>query len=314
MTRRTVFFVGVATIFLLFVSMAPAQAPRPRLGGGLRGPDRDRQAEREKGPLRPVTNRPRREPADTSPAAETYRKGADALDKGDTDAAIALLAGRSNSIQICPGLLRPWTRPDDEGRTGQGRGRFDDRHQVCPHRRPLLFQSRLRLLPERRLRQGMADYTEAIRLHPDYAAAYRDRGYVRTLKGDMQHAFEDLNMAVKLAEGSAAYISPAKAFSEMGDWDHAVADYSQAIDLQPKDVDVVRSQHGPYDEGRLRCRDCGRRTGDQAGGRAGPAIRPWVCLSQARRVGQGPGRFRRGDSAGAAVWRGPPRARRGRRG
>ncbi len=81
-----------------------------------------------------------RKAADNSPAAESHRKGAEAFDKGETDAAIK------------------W-------------------------------------------------FGQAIQLDAKYAPAYCDRGLALVLKGDLDKAVADLNMAVQLDPGGAGAIS-----------------------------------------------------------------------------------------------------------
>jgi tetratricopeptide (TPR) repeat protein len=46
---------------------------------------------------------------------------------------------------------------------------------------------------------AMADYDQAIKLNPIYAAAYSSRGLVRQMKGDLDGAMADSNQAIKLS-------------------------------------------------------------------------------------------------------------------
>jgi Flp pilus assembly protein TadD len=45
---------------------------------------------------------------------------------------------------------------------------------------------------------AVQDYTEAIRLKPDYATAYSDRSIARRAKGDVEGALQDYNEAIRL--------------------------------------------------------------------------------------------------------------------
>ena len=47
------------------------------------------------------------------------------------------------------------------------------------------------------LDHALADYDEAIRLDPDYAEVYRERGWVWALKDDYVKAMADLDHAVE---------------------------------------------------------------------------------------------------------------------
>ena len=44
----------------------------------------------------------------------------------------------------------------------------------------------------------MADYDQAIKLNPDYAIAFRNRGIAKQKKGDNDEAIADFNRAIKL--------------------------------------------------------------------------------------------------------------------
>ena len=50
---------------------------------------------------------------------------------------------------------------------------------------------------------AIVDYTEAIRLDPDYVAAYNNRGYIRAEKGDHDAAIKDINKSIQLATPAA---------------------------------------------------------------------------------------------------------------
>jgi tetratricopeptide (TPR) repeat protein len=44
-------------------------------------------------------------------------------------------------------------------------------------------------------------YTDAIRLKPDYAAAFNNRGKARSAKGDLDGALQDYTEAIRLKKG-----------------------------------------------------------------------------------------------------------------
>ena len=54
--------------------------------------------------------------------------------------------------------------------------------------------------------EAVADYNEALRLQPDYALAYYNRGYVNAILTRQKESFTDLNTALELAqaEGDSA--------------------------------------------------------------------------------------------------------------
>ena len=138
--------------------------------------------------------------ADNSPAAEPYRKGVEALDKSDTDTAITLLCAIQLDPEVRPRLLRPRPGPGDEGRNGQGPGRSGDGRSTGPDRRACrIFNRGFAYFQKGDYDKAVPTIPTPFGLHPGYAEAYRDRGYVRTLKGDLERALADLNFAARLA-------------------------------------------------------------------------------------------------------------------
>src|ERR1017187_3054635 len=77
-------------------------------------------------------------------------------------------------------------------------------------------------------------YTEAIRLKPDYADAYNNRGNARQAKGDVEGALQDYTEALRLKPDYAkAYHSRGAARHVKGDLEGALLDYTEAIRLKP---------------------------------------------------------------------------------
>jgi len=76
--------------------------------------------------------------------------------------------------------------------------------------------------------------TEAIRLKPDYAEAYTNRGNARRVKGDLDGALADYAKALRLKPDLGdAYNNRGVARADKGDLDGAVKDYAEAIRLKP---------------------------------------------------------------------------------
>lgn len=68
----------------------------------------------------------------------------------------------------------------------------------------------------------------------DRAIAYFDRGVAYYAKDDLDHAIADWSEAIVLDPDYAhAYNNRAKAYRAKGDYEHAIADYSEAIKLDP---------------------------------------------------------------------------------
>ena len=81
----------------------------------------------------------------------------------------------------------------------------------------------------------MADFNETIRLNPQYAPAYNNRGNAWNSIGDYDRAIADFSEAIRLNPRDAlAYNNRGLALRLKGDSDRAIADYSEAIRLNPK--------------------------------------------------------------------------------
>jgi tetratricopeptide (TPR) repeat protein len=82
---------------------------------------------------------------------------------------------------------------------------------------------------------AVSDYNEAIRVNPKYAIAYNNRGNVRKAKGDLDGAISDYNEATRLnPEYVNAYYNRGNTLIAKGDLDGAISDYNEAIRLNPK--------------------------------------------------------------------------------
>ncbi len=78
-------------------------------------------------------------------------------------------------------------------------------------------------------------YTEAIRLQPDFAEAYYNRGTIYgKVKGNLDAAIDDFSKAIKLESDFAeAFDNRGIALSLKGDFDGGIADHTEAIRLRP---------------------------------------------------------------------------------
>jgi tetratricopeptide (TPR) repeat protein len=95
--------------------------------------------------------------------------------------------------------------------------------------------------------RAIADYNQAIRLDPNYAVAYFNRGNAYFRKGDNDRAIADLTQAIKLDPNFAlAYFNRGYVYNEKGDYDRAIADLTQAIKLDPNDADCYYYRGSAY--------------------------------------------------------------------
>jgi len=82
--------------------------------------------------------------------------------------------------------------------------------------------------------EAIADYTEALRLNPNFVDAYVNRGLAWSSEGEDDKAIADLTQAIRLSPTSAyAYCARGSGFRKKGDIDSAIADYTEAIRLDP---------------------------------------------------------------------------------
>ena len=82
--------------------------------------------------------------------------------------------------------------------------------------------------------RAIADYTQAIRLDPNDAFAYNNRGITYKNKGDYDRAIADYTQALRLDPNDAAvYNNRGVAYADKGHLDRAIADYTQALQLDP---------------------------------------------------------------------------------
>src|SRR5215470_19571508 len=90
---------------------------------------------------------------------------------------------------------------------------------------------------------ALADYAEAIRLKPDFTNAYNNRGVIRRDKGDLDGALADYAEAMRLkADYADAYNNRALARRDKGDLDGALADYAEALRLTPNSADPYNNR------------------------------------------------------------------------
>jgi tetratricopeptide (TPR) repeat protein len=87
-------------------------------------------------------------------------------------------------------------------------------------------------------------YTQAIRLNPEYAEAYNNRGIARNGAGDLKGAIQDYDQAIRLKpEMGMSYNNRGVIRYNKGDLEGALRDYEQAIRINPKD-DVAHFNRG----------------------------------------------------------------------
>ena len=96
--------------------------------------------------------------------------------------------------------------------------------------------------------RAIADYTEAIRLNPMNAAVYLNRGASYEAKGEYDRSIADYTEALRLNPlNAAAYCSRGANYSEIGEHDQAIADYTAALRIDPRYVAAYNNRGNSYD-------------------------------------------------------------------
>jgi TIR domain/TPR repeat/Tetratricopeptide repeat len=122
---------------------------------------------------------------------------------------------------------------------------LDDAIRLRPDAAEVYFERGATRSRKSDLDGALRDYGEAIRLKPDYAEAYCSRGTARSYKGDLDGALKDYAEAIRLNPNLAlAYFNRGAARYNKGDFDGARKDYAEAIRLNP-DLAQVYSLPGP---------------------------------------------------------------------
>jgi serine/threonine protein kinase len=95
--------------------------------------------------------------------------------------------------------------------------------------------------------KAIADYTEAIRLKPDYAEAYSNRAFVYTFVGKFDQAIADCNEAIRIKPDLAeAYKNRANPHNQLKQYDDAIVDCNEAIRLNPNYAEAFANRATSY--------------------------------------------------------------------
>lgn len=92
-------------------------------------------------------------------------------------------------------------------------------------------------------RQAIADFSESIRLRPDYVPAFAGRARARFSARNFNGAIADYNEAIRFSPGSAdLYIERGHVYLTLGNVDASIWDLTEAIKLQPKSATAFNNR------------------------------------------------------------------------
>ena len=82
--------------------------------------------------------------------------------------------------------------------------------------------------------QAIADYSMEIKLRPNYAEVYYDRGTVYSEKGEYDQAITDYSKAIELLPTfTDAYVKRGLAYFRLDEFESAIQDYDEVLELEP---------------------------------------------------------------------------------
>jgi tetratricopeptide (TPR) repeat protein len=92
--------------------------------------------------------------------------------------------------------------------------------------------------------KAISDYSEAIRLKPDYADAYYNRGVVyNNYKDDFDKAISDYSEVIRLKpDHTYAYYMRGVVYSNKNDYDKAISDFTEVILLKPHGLGLQQTR------------------------------------------------------------------------
>jgi tetratricopeptide (TPR) repeat protein len=179
-----------------------------------------------------------------APAAGHLKRGWQLLQRGQFQAAIEPLDA---ALQVDPRCVlayaaRAWAQAFLK-KFPQAERDLREVERLAPQT-PIVWQCRGALhILKGEYDRAIADYTEAIRLDPNYAEAYYERGVIYNMyQIDLNRAIENFTEAIRLDpkfplvynDRAMIYNDRGNAYKGKGQANRALADYNEAIRLNPR--------------------------------------------------------------------------------
>lgn len=93
-----------------------------------------------------------------------------------------------------------------------------------------------------KIEEAILDFTEVIRLHPTFAEAYSNRGNTKSELGDFVGAISDFDEAIRLNPQSDIYSNRGSVKVKQKRYEEAILDFSEAIRLNPQNVNAYNNR------------------------------------------------------------------------
>ena len=94
---------------------------------------------------------------------------------------------------------------------------------------------------------GIADFSKAIRIDPNYTNAYYNRGNTYNKLGIYNEAIADFSRVVRIKPDAAyVYFSRGNVYMQVGNYNDAIADYSRVIRIEPDNAEAYHNRGLAY--------------------------------------------------------------------
>jgi protein O-mannosyl-transferase len=101
----------------------------------------------------------------------------------------------------------------------------------------------LALEDEGKVSEAIYNYTETIRIRPDYVFSYNSRGALYASIGQYQRAIEDYNEAIRLKpDDPSVYFNRGNSYINLGQYQAAIKDFNKVILLAPASFDAYNNR------------------------------------------------------------------------
>jgi tetratricopeptide (TPR) repeat protein len=104
------------------------------------------------------------------------------------------------------------------------------------------FEQGYYYLRKNRNEKAVSEFSKAININPEYAAAYHYRGLAYQSMGQYDQAIADFSKVIELnPKDAGAHNSRANAWVNKGQYDLALSDFNKAVEMDPTDVLALNS-------------------------------------------------------------------------